>query len=129
MSVRASGETDAFSDPSVETAEAGVSFDGRCSPLSPADSANSLKICAFMIGVDAVFFLCGLTIGDWRTLPFLALETFPFLTFFDRSIEVVGGPFDSRSISWGEFVVFVLPPNPRCVSFCACKAGEVKGLK
>lgn len=82
-----------------------------------------------MIGVDTIFFRWGFTMGDWRTLGFLALATLLLRALLARSIEVGGGTIVSRSISWGEFVVLVLPPKPRRVSFCACKAGDVRGLK
>lgn len=70
-------------------------------------SANSLRTCAFMIGVEAVFFRCGFTIGDCLTPDFLVLPTFFCRTFF-KSTALGGGVLDSRSISTGEFVAVEL---------------------
>lgn len=55
MSDNASGETEAFSDPSVEIADTEVGFGGR-SAFSTTDSANSPRACAFIAGVEPVFF-------------------------------------------------------------------------
>lgn len=95
ISDRASGETDAFSESSVDVPEAGVVF----AALSAVDSASSLKIWAFMIGVEAVFRLCAFTIGDWRMLPFLVLDTLLLRGFLDESGKLGTGPLFSRSIS------------------------------
>jgi hypothetical protein len=85
-----------------------------------------------MMGVVAVLRLCGLDSGDCLTPDFLALDTFPFRTFLDKSTELEGAALDSSSISTGEFVVV----EPGCLcsklgseSFWACRAGEVRGLK
>lgn len=46
-------------------------------------SASSLKACAFMRGVEPVFFRCGFVMGDFPTLVLaLAFAAVLFLVFF-----------------------------------------------
>lgn len=56
MSDNASGETEAFSESSVETADTEVGFGGR-SAFSATDSASSPRTWAVMAGVVEAFFL------------------------------------------------------------------------
>lgn len=98
-------------------------------------SAKSLKACAFMSGVDPVFFRCGFVMGDFPTLVLdLVFATLVFLAFLTRSpvpIANVWVGFVSKSISSGELVVVMGSPRSKTAigSDWACNAGEVKGLK
>lgn len=69
--------------------------------------------------------------GDCRTFAFLGRVVLLLRTFLERSPGFVGAGGDSISMSTGEFVAWVerLPSNEASGSFCACNAGDVKGLK
>jgi hypothetical protein len=61
---------------------------------------------------------------------FLVLAALFFLAFLDSSkADATGGWAVSRSISMGELFECVLWSYTEPESFCACRAGEVRGLK
>lgn len=88
-----------------------------------------------MSGVDPVFFRCGFVMGDFPTFVFdLVLAALLFLTFLARSpwfCAGAAGALPSKSIPSGELVVVPAAPrsNTAIGSDCACRAGEVSGLK
>lgn len=119
----------------VEIAGTGNCCDWSC--CCSAFSTNSLSIWAFRTGVVVVFRRCGFVIGDWRT-PAFPLFAAPFLVFLTVSAGVrpsTGVFLDSWSMlllmSRGELMLAEpsLLSNAAMGSFCACNAGEVRGLK
>lgn len=131
MSERCSGEIDPFSDSSVLAAE--------CEELVPLGRAIcrwegsniSPRACTGRDVAEPFFPFRGLTIGDCRTPRTLRGFGGAFLLdFLDKITELAGAEWESKFISIGEFVV------PECLdsytvdcSFCACRAGELRGLK
>ena len=91
----------------------------------------SMRVWAEIVAEEPFLRLLGLTIGDCRTLRVVRGFCKDFLlVFLEREIELAGAECESRFMSMGEFV----DPDSRWsyidgCSFCACRAGELKGLK
>jgi hypothetical protein len=89
-----------------------------------------------MVGVVAVLRRSGFEIGDCFTPPALALALDAFFRIFlvrspGAGLGIAGAAEESNSISTGELVV-TLPCNWSNMargSVCACRAGDVNGLK
>jgi hypothetical protein len=137
LSLRASGDTELLCSesvvPAVDEDEVGKAGNGSCCCSCSAASTNSLRTCSLRTGVVVCFRRCGFVIGDCRT-PGLALFVAFFLGFFTLSAEFVIGPDPTEvppSILTGELVVTVpcLCSKEAMLSFWACNAGEVSGLK
>lgn len=136
LSWSASGDTELVCSesvvPGVADDDVGSAGNGSCCCSCSAASTNSLSTCSFMSGVEAVFFRCGLVIGDCRTLDFPFLGAL-FLAFFVVSAEPVMKP-PRGELSMLSFTGLVVIERCVCsydtmLSFCACNAGDVKGLK
>lgn len=110
-------------------------FAGRGSGSGSVVSASSLKACAFIRGVDPVFFRSGFVMGDFPTLALtLVFTALLFLTFLARSLSLGAAAeddFPSRSMPSGELEAVADAPRSKMAieSDWACSAGEVRGLK
>lgn len=109
MSVRFSGETEAFSSDASDVAGIGRN---EGSPSGSFASSTSFSTCDTIAGLGPVLRRRGFEIGELRTpgLALLAFAALFFLAFLDRSkfgvTMAVGGP--SKSISTGELFDCVL---------------------
>jgi hypothetical protein len=136
LSWRASGDTELLWSesvvPGVADAEVGSAGKGSCCCSCSAASTSSLSTCSFSSGVVVVFRRCGLVIGDWRTLalPLLAAFFLPFLVLSpELGIRPERGELSISSFTGLAVIEPCLCSNDTTLSFCACNAGDVRGLK
>lgn len=132
MSDKCSGEIEPFSESSVLAVDRDELVPFERSSWGFDGSSMSPKVWGGIAVLEIFFPLLGFTIGDCLTLRALGRCCFwaDFLLCFLCGNEPFAPERVSRLVSIGELVVSECRWSyTEVCSFCACKAGELKGLK